>query len=71
MRLLYLVSHPIQHQVPLLRLIAGQPDIALMVLFEHVDTTSTYWLKRYFDAVTFAAKAARPLCDLQKKPLIS
>ena len=42
MRLLYLVSHPIQYQVPLLRLIAGQPDIELMVLFEKVDTTSTY-----------------------------
>ena len=45
MRLLYLVSHPIQYQAPLLRLIAKQPDIELMVMFEHLDTT-----KEYYDA---------------------
>ena len=33
-RLLYLVSHPIQYQAPLLRLIADQPDIQLRVAFE-------------------------------------
>ena len=35
-RLLYVVSHPIQYQAPLLRLIAAQPDIALTVLFERI-----------------------------------
>lgn len=33
-RLLYLVSHPIQYQAPLLRLIATQPDLSLRVGFE-------------------------------------
>ncbi len=33
-RLVYLVSHPIQYQAPLLRLIAADPAIDLMVLFE-------------------------------------
>ena len=33
-RVAYLVTHPIQYQAPLLRLIAGQPDIALKVLFQ-------------------------------------
>lgn len=32
-RLLYLVSHPIQYQAPLLRLLAADPDIELRVLF--------------------------------------
>ncbi|MEO5374901.1 MAG: glycosyltransferase family 4 protein [Alphaproteobacteria bacterium] len=32
-RLLYLVSHPIQYQAPLLRRIAAEPGIALRVLF--------------------------------------
>ncbi len=32
-RLAYLVSHPIQYQAPLLRRIAREPDIDLMVLF--------------------------------------
>ena len=32
-RLAYLVSHPIQYQAPLLRLIASQPDIDLTVFF--------------------------------------
>ena len=38
MRLLYLVSHPIQYQAPLLRLIARDDDIQLMVLFEHMGS---------------------------------
>lgn len=33
-RLAYLVSHPIQYQAPLLRLIAAQPDIDLTVFFQ-------------------------------------
>lgn len=44
-RIAYLASHPIQYQVPLLRLIASQPDIELKVLFQsegalhgHMDT---------------------------------
>ncbi|MBI1318943.1 MAG: glycosyltransferase [Candidatus Hydrogenedens sp.] len=51
-RLLYLVSHPIQYQAPLLRLIAADPEIRLRVVFERVDTTEGYfdtgfarWLK--------------------------
>ena len=32
-RLAYLVSHPIQYQAPLLRRLAGEPDIDLTVLF--------------------------------------
>ena len=43
-KLLYLVSHPIQYQAPLLRLIAEQPDIDLRVLFERIDRDN-----RYFD----------------------
>lgn len=42
-RLLYLVSHPIQYQAPLLRRIAAEPDIALRVLFERVDTVQGYY----------------------------
>lgn len=41
-RLLYLVSHPIQYQAPLLRLIAGEADIALSVLFEHDFSSGRY-----------------------------
>ena len=43
MRLLYLVSHPIQYQAPLLRIIAADPDIDLHVLFEHMDTAGAYF----------------------------
>ncbi len=39
--LLYLVSHPIQYQAPLLRRIADEPGIDLRVLFAH-DTSSGY-----------------------------
>lgn len=35
-RLLYVVSHPIQYQAPLLRLIAAQPGIRLRVLFQRM-----------------------------------
>ncbi|MBX9634872.1 MAG: glycosyltransferase family 4 protein [Magnetospirillum sp.] len=41
-RLLYLVSHPIQYQAPLLRLIAAEPGIQLRVLFER-DTEAGYY----------------------------
>lgn len=40
-RLLYLVSHPIQYQAPMLRRIAQEPGIALQVLFER-DTSDGY-----------------------------
>ncbi len=44
-RLAYLVSHPIQYQAPLLRLIAAEPDIELTVFF-----CSDYSLRRHRDA---------------------
>jgi glycosyltransferase involved in cell wall biosynthesis len=44
-RVAYLVTHPIQYQVPLLRLIAQQPDIALTVFFQ-----SDMSLRAYKDA---------------------
>jgi len=43
LRLLYLVSHPIQYQAPLLRRIAADPAIDLHVLFERMDTTGAYF----------------------------
>jgi glycosyltransferase involved in cell wall biosynthesis len=44
-RVAYLVTHPIQYQAPLLRLIAGQPDIALTVFYQ-----SDVSLRSYRDA---------------------
>jgi glycosyltransferase involved in cell wall biosynthesis len=44
-RVAYLVTHPIQYQVPLLRLICQQPDIALTALFQ-----SDMSLRAYRDA---------------------
>lgn len=41
-RLLYLVSHPIQYQAPLLRRIAGDPDIELSVIFADDFSASAY-----------------------------
>ncbi|EME67794.1 glycosyltransferase [Paramagnetospirillum caucaseum] len=41
-RLLYLVSHPIQYQAPLLRRIAAEPGIDLRVIFERKDTVQGY-----------------------------
>ncbi len=41
-RLLYLVSHPIQYQAPLLRLIAREPGILLTVVFEHDFSSRRY-----------------------------
>lgn len=41
-RLLYLVSHPIQYQAPLLRRIAAEPGIDLRVLFEWVPSGGSY-----------------------------
>lgn len=43
-RLAYLVTHPIQYQAPLLRMIAEQPDIALTTFF-----CSDFSLKAYMD----------------------
>ena len=42
-RLLYLVSHPIQYQAPLLRLIAGQPDIDFNAVFERDSGPGGYF----------------------------
>jgi glycosyltransferase involved in cell wall biosynthesis len=41
-RLLYLVSHPIQYQAPLLRLIARESDLSLKVVFEHDFSSGRY-----------------------------
>jgi glycosyltransferase involved in cell wall biosynthesis len=41
-RLLYLVSHPIQYQAPLLRRIAHEPDLRLRVVFGSEDTARGY-----------------------------
>lgn len=41
-RLLYLVSHPIQYQAPLLRKLHTEAGFSLRVLFERVDTTAGY-----------------------------
>ena len=41
-RLLYLVSHPIQYQAPLLRRIAKAPGIQLRVIFGSVATAQSY-----------------------------
>ena len=41
-RLAYLVSHPIQYQAPLLRRIAAQPGIELVVLFQSDFSTRSY-----------------------------
>jgi glycosyltransferase involved in cell wall biosynthesis len=43
-RLAYLVTHPIQYQAPLLRLIANQPDIDLHVMFG-----SDFSVRRFVD----------------------
>ena len=42
-RLLYLVSHPIQYQAPMLRQLAQQPDIRLRVLFENVTSDGQHF----------------------------
>lgn len=42
-RLLYLVSHPIQYQAPLLRRLAWEPDLALRVGFQRTDTEQGYF----------------------------
>ncbi len=53
MRLLYLVSHPIQYQAPLLRQIAAEADISLRVLFERMDSTGTYYDTGFGTEVTW------------------
>lgn len=42
MRLVYLVSHPIQYQAPLLRIISEDPEIELLVLFESMESAGAY-----------------------------
>lgn len=41
-RLLYLVSHPIQYQAPLLRRIAAEPGVSLRVLFADTSTAGPH-----------------------------
>ena len=41
-RLLYFVSHPIQYQAPLLRLIAREPGLSLKVIFEQDFSSGRY-----------------------------
>lgn len=41
-RLLYIVSHPIQYQAPLLRRIARERNIQLKVLFENISEQATF-----------------------------
>ena len=50
-RLAYLVSHPIQYQAPLLRLISAQPDIDLMVFFCSDLSVRGYHDKEFGQAV--------------------
>jgi glycosyltransferase involved in cell wall biosynthesis len=42
LRLLYVVSHPIQYQAPLLRRIAADPEISLLVAFERDFSSRRY-----------------------------
>lgn len=49
--LVYLVSHPIQYQAPLLRLIATDADIRLKVLFENMETAESYFDPGFSKAV--------------------
>ena len=42
-RLLYIVSHPIQYQAPLLRRVATEPGIELRVLFERIHPDHQYF----------------------------
>src|SRR5665213_827468 len=41
-RMAYVVSHPIQYQAPLLRLLAKQPDLDLRVFFFHETTAGLH-----------------------------
>ncbi len=56
-RLLYLVSHPIQYQAPLLRLVARQPDIDLHVVFERDSDSPSELIAIHYD--TYANLVAR------------
>lgn len=46
-KLLYLVSHPIQYQAPLLRRIAVEPGIELSVIFESDFSSTSYFDKGF------------------------
>ena len=52
-RLAYLVSHPIQYQAPLLRLIAQQPEIDLTVFFCSDFTTRAYRDKEFGQSIAW------------------
>lgn len=46
-RIAYLVSHPIQYQAPLLRLIAQRPELELKVFFLHQASSRQYFDKGF------------------------
>ena len=50
-KLLYLVSHPIQYQAPLLRWIAAAEDIDLTVSFASDDMTGSHWDPGFRDEI--------------------
>jgi len=52
-RLLYLVSHPIQYQAPLLRRIAAEAEIELLVLFENMETAGAYFDEGFGAEITW------------------
>ena len=54
MRLLYLVSHPIQYQAPLLRLIADAPNVELQVLFENKKSSVAYFDSGFEREITWS-----------------
>jgi len=66
-RILYLVSHPIQYQAPLLRRIAADPDLELLVLFEDMSTAASYVDPGFRQAVTWDI----PLTDGYKHVTLS
>ncbi len=75
-RLLYLVSHPIQYQAPLLRLISNDPEIALKVVFENVDTASTYYDPGFDRDITWDVSLldgydSSPLSDINLRQVLS
>jgi hypothetical protein len=52
-RLAYLVSHPIQYQAPLLRLISAEPDIDLTVFFCSDFSLRTYQDREFGQSITW------------------
>lgn len=53
LKLAYLVTHPIQYQAPLLRLIAAEPDIDLTVFFGTDFTARTFTAEEFGQTITW------------------